>query len=257
MLDYSEVMSRLADMRSRFDDGFSSSDRLFIRDMSVAILGRPVRNTSCKDCYRDAYLEIMHKLKNLGTMPKEKKFSLRAGVLLHYAGEVYVNDNLTDEIAMDALNDNMNRIDLFQKTPDNLEEILTARKAVKAQEQPADDTPKEELVKEIAALKAVNAEQEEKLQGAEKTFKAKDEEIATLKDELQKSKDEAKAEVERLNAEIKAKDEEIATLKATSAEAPAAPAAGEKKEEAAPAAAAEGAAEAGKTAKPAAAAAKK
>lgn len=250
-------MSRLAEMRSRFDDGFSSSDRLFIRDMSVAILGRPVRNTSCKDCYRDAYLEIMHKLKKLGTMPKEKKFSLRAGVLLHYAGEVYVNDNLTDEIAMDALNDNMNRIDLFQKTPDNLEEILTARKAVKAQEQPADDTPKEELVKEIAALKAVNAEQEEKLQGTEKTFEAMTKEIATLKDELQKSKDEAKAEVERLNAEIKAKDEEIAALKATPAEAPAAPAAGEKKEEAAPAAAAEGAAEAGKTAKPAAAAAKK
>lgn len=250
-------MSRLADMRSRFDDGFSSSDRLFIRDMSVAILGRPVRNTSCKDCYRDAYLEIMHKLKNLGTMPKEKKFSLRAGVLLHYAGEVYVNDNLTDEIAMDALNDNMNRIDLFQKTPDNLEEILTARKAVKAKEQPADDTPKEELVKEIAALKAVNAEQEEKLQGAGKTFEEMTKEIATLKDELQKSKDEAKAEVERLNAEIKAKDEEIAALKATPAEAPAAPAAGEKKEEAAPAAAAEGAAEAGKPAKPAAAAAKK
>ena len=105
MLTYSEGMSRLSEMKSRFDDGFSSSDRLFLQETSIAVLGRPVRNTACRDCYRDAYLEIIHKLKKQGKMPKEKTFILRAGVLLHFAGESYVNDNITDTIAMDALID--------------------------------------------------------------------------------------------------------------------------------------------------------
>ena len=107
MLSYIEVMERLSEMRDRFDAGFSSSDRLFINDMSVVVLSKCVRNSSCSDCYRDAFLEIYHKLKMLGTMPKEKKFVLRAGVLLHFNGKMYVNENLTDDIAVAAISDNV------------------------------------------------------------------------------------------------------------------------------------------------------
>lgn len=217
-------MERLSEMRGRFDEGFSSSDRLFLQEASIAVLGKPVRNTSCKDCYRDAYLEIMYKLKKLGTMPKEKKFYLRAGVLLHYAGGMYVNENLTDEIAMDAINDNRARLELFQKTPDNLEEVLAARKAVKEQEQPA-DTSKEELEKQLAGLKAVNAEQAEKLEGAQKTFDEQNEHIAALeaelkdtKEVLEKGKAEAQAETERLNGDLVEKDSLIAEKDAKIAE---------------------------------------
>lgn len=247
-------MNRLSEMRSRYDDGFSSSDRLFLQEASIAILGRPVRNTSCKDCYRDAFIEIRYKLKKLGTMPKEKKFYLRAGVLLHYKGECYVNDNLTDEIAMDAINDNRGRLDLFQKTPDNLEEVLAARKAVKAQEQPV-NVPKEELEKQIEGLKAVNAEQKEKLDAAEKAIAEREQENLAIRNELtetkevlEKAKAESQAEVESLNGAIKEKDAKIAELekalaeaKAPAAEAPAAEApaeATEKKD--APAEAAKG-----------------
>ena len=224
-------MERLSEMRSRFDEGFSSSDRLFLQDMSVLLLGHPVRNTSCKDCYRDAYLEIRYKLKKLGIMPKEKKFYLRAGVLLHFAGEMYVNENLTDDIALDALNDNIKRLDLFQTKPENLDELLAARKAVKAEAQGVvDDTSKEELLKQIDGLKAVNAEQAEKLEDAEKAIKDKEETIKALeqkvsdtgtalenelketREALEKSKAEAQAEIDRLNGDITEKDAKIAEL---------------------------------------------
>lgn len=224
-------MNRLSEMRGRYDDGFSSSDRLFLQEASIAILGRPVRNTSCKDCYRDAFIEIMCKLKKIGTMPKEKKFYLRAGVLLHFAGECFVNENLTDEIAMDAINDNRGRLDLFQKTADNLEEVLAARKAIKEQEKPA-DIPKEELVEQIAGLKAVNAEQKEKLDAAEKTISEKEQEniairndLTETKEVLQKAKAEYQAEVESLNGTIKGKDEKIAELEKDLADVKAAAAA--------------------------------
>lgn len=249
-------MNRLSEMRGRFDEGFSSSDRLFLQDTSITVLGHPVRNTSCKDCYRDAYLEIIHKLKKLGTMPKDKKFYLRAGVLLHYAGGMYVNENLTDDIAMDAINDNRGRLDLFQKTPDNLEEMLAARKAVKAEEKAeVDNAPKDELLKQIEGLKAVNAEQAEKLEGAQKTFEEQEKEkkallieLNTVKEQLEKSKAEAQAEIDRLNGVIAEKDAKIEELeKALAAATTAAPAAAADVKDA-PEAPAEGdAAEAPKT----------
>jgi len=245
-------MDRLAEMRSRFDDGFSSSDRLFLQEASIAVLGRPVRNTACRDCYRDAYLEIINKLKKQGKMQKEKLFILRAGVLLHFAGESYVNDNLTDVIAMDALNDNIGRLDLFQKVPDNLDEVLAARKAVKSEQKTAaDEISKEELLKQVEGLKAVNKELSEKMEGAEKTFEAKEAEIAALKEAMEKGKAEAGEEVARLNSVIAARDAEIAALKEAAAKAAAQPA--EKPaEEAAASADGKAAEEAPKEGKPAA-----
>lgn len=218
--------------------------------MSVLILGHPVKNTACKDCYRDAYIEIRYKLKKLGTMPKEKKFYLRAGVLLHFAGAMYVNENLTDDIAMDAINDNRGRLDLFQKTPDNLEEVLAARKAIKAQEQPV-NVPKEELEKQIEGLKAVNAEQKEKLDAAEKAIAEKEQENLAIRNELtetkevlEKAKSEALEEVEGLHNTIAEKDGKIAELEKALAEAKApaaeAPAEATDKKEEAPAEAAKG-----------------
>ena len=183
-------------------------------------------------------------------MPKEKKFYLRAGVLLHFAGAMYVNENLTDDIAMDAINDNRGRLDLFQKTPDNLEEVLAARKAIKAQEQPV-NVPKEELEKQIEGLKAVNAEQKEKLDAAEKAIAEKEQENLAIRNELtetkevlEKAKSEALEEVEGLHNTIAEKDGKIAELEKALAEAKApaaeAPAEATDKKEEAPAEAAKG-----------------
>lgn len=158
-------------------------------------------------------------------MPKEtKKFYLRAGVLLHFAGEMYVNENLTDEIAMDAINENPKRLDLFQKTPDNLKEALAARKALKEKERPA-DVSKEDLASQLEGVKSLNAELTCKLEDAEKVITERDEQIARLNAELEETKDvienakkEWQEEYGRLNAEIASRDAKIAELEAFAAQ---------------------------------------
>lgn len=193
MLSYIEVMERLSEMRDRFDAGFSNSDRLFINNMSVVVLSKSVRNTACGDCYRDAYLEIYHKLKMLGTMPKEKKFVLRAGVLLHFNGKMYVNENLTDDISIAAIADNEGRKDLFQKYPDNLDELVAANRALVAKEAETEEADKEELRKQVAGLKSENERLNKELEEARAAWDEYNKEMEKLRSQLQAESDKVTA----------------------------------------------------------------
>ena len=193
MLSYIEVMERLSEMRDRFDAGFSSSDRLFINDMSVVVLSKCVRNSSCSDCYRDAFLEIYHKLKMLGTMPKEKKFVLRAGVLLHFNGKMYVNENLTDDIAVASIADNEGRKDLFQKFPDNLDELIAANRAMVAKEAETEEADKEELRKQVAGLKSENERLCKELEESKSAWDEYNKEMEKLRSLLQAESEKVKA----------------------------------------------------------------
>lgn len=193
MLSYIEVMERLSEMRDRFDAGFSSSDRLFINDMSVVVLSKCVRNSSCSDCYRDAFLEIYHKLKMLGTMPKEKKFVLRAGVLLHFNGKMYVNENLTDDIAVSSIADNEGRKDLFQKFPDNLDELVAANRAMVAKEAETEEADKEELRKQVAGLKSENERLSKELEESKSAWDEYNKEMEKLRSLLQAESDKVTA----------------------------------------------------------------
>lgn len=193
MLSYIEVMERLSEMRDRFDAGFSSSDRLFINDMSVVVLSKCVRNSSCSDCYRDAFLEIYHKLKMLGTMPKEKKFVLRAGVLLHFNGKMYVNENLTDDIAVASIADNEGRKDLFQKFPDNLDELVAANRAMVAKEAETEEADKEELRKQVAGLKSENERLSKELEESKSAWDEYNKEMEKLRSLLQAESDKVTA----------------------------------------------------------------
>ena len=186
-------MERLSEMRDRFDAGFSSSDRLFINDMSVVVLSKCVRNSSCSDCYRDAYLEIYHKLKILGTMPKEKKFVLRAGVLLHFNGKMYVNENLTDDIAVASIADNEGRKDLFQKFPDNLDELVAANRAMVAKEAETEEADKEELRKQVAGLKSENERLSKELEESKSAWEGYNKEMEKLRSLLQAESDKVTA----------------------------------------------------------------
>ena len=235
MLDYSSTIDRLSVMKSRFDEGFSASDRLFIRSVYNRLFGKDIRNLGCPDCYRDAYMEIIHRLKKDKIMPKEKKFILRNGVLLHaFKGEVFTNANLTDEIAMDALNENMSREKLFARVPDNWKDLCKARKVITDKENATKASlSKEELQDNIESLKS--ALESAKKETADVTAKLEAEEKKTAEAvdkakvseakiaELEKAVAEAKeaagkhdADIEALKAKhaeaLKAKDAEIATL---------------------------------------------
>lgn len=186
-------------MKGRLDSGFSSSDRIFIREVHEYLFGYSVRNTRCSECYRDAYILIMYKLKKDGTMPKEKKFILSNGVLLHaFNGEVFTNANLTDEIAMDAINENAGRISLFAKVPDNYKELCVARKTL-VEEEAAKGVgkSKEELQYDVDSLKSA-------LETAQADIKA----LQTTGDELELkivAANEAKTTLEGIVKELETK----------------------------------------------------
>lgn len=72
----------------------------------------------------------IQKLKNFNPIKKmettSKKFQLKEGVIIPVAGtsDAYSNANLTDEIAIKLLADNPNRKILFEKLPENLDELI-------------------------------------------------------------------------------------------------------------------------------------
>lgn len=205
MLSYSETMERLSQMKSRFDSGFSSADKLFIMEMHELLFGLPIQNPGCNDCYRDAYILIVNHLKRTGTMPKKGNFVLRNGVLLTYKGKHYTNANLTDDIAMEALNENMKRLDLFTKVPDNYaERIASYFERLKSEsEQENDPAVLRETIKSLKS--SLNATEDE-LKEVETANAEAQEEIANLRESITKSKEEAQEEVGRLN-ELLAKND--------------------------------------------------
>lgn len=82
-----------------------------------------------------------NKMENLENTTKE--FQLKEGVIVPIPGtsDAYSNHNITDEIAIALLADNINRKDLFQKVPENLEELIANYEAIKLEVVTEEATP--------------------------------------------------------------------------------------------------------------------
>ena len=97
----------------------------YIRELSLILFQHTLG--TCGNCLADALIAIRK-------YPREKlqqimncKFKLKSGVLLIDAtGRLpeATAANLTDEIAIAYLSDNIKRADMFEELPDNLEELL-------------------------------------------------------------------------------------------------------------------------------------
>lgn len=97
----------------------------YIRELSLILFQHTLG--TCGNCLADALIAIRK-------YPREKlqqimncKFKLKSGVLLIDAtGRLpeATAANLTDEIAIAYLRDNIKRADMFEELPDNLEELL-------------------------------------------------------------------------------------------------------------------------------------
>lgn len=97
----------------------------YIRELSLILFQHTLG--TCGNCLADALIAIRK-------YPREKiqqimncKFKLKSGVLLIDAtGRLpeATAANLTDEIAIAYLRDNIKRADMFEEMPDNLEELL-------------------------------------------------------------------------------------------------------------------------------------
>lgn len=82
------------------DSVFSEEQRQFIAEIYKSLLGKEIRNCSCRHRYSDALEEICLTLK---IKPKMKKYLLKAGVIIWIGTTVYSNANLTDEVAEEYL----------------------------------------------------------------------------------------------------------------------------------------------------------
>lgn len=130
MEDYGVIMGRLSEMRSRYENGFSSSDRSYIERLYRMLLNKPIRKTGCADCYRDAFIEVFTYLKRIGTMPTKPNYILKAGVVVHPNGtnKFYANANIPDEVAEQRLAEYPEAIADFLCYPSDWQARVEARK---------------------------------------------------------------------------------------------------------------------------------
>lgn len=127
-MHYNKVFNRLKELGGQ--TSLSSSDKVDIEIMYHEVLGRTFAGTSCGDCYHDAVIEIYSYLKKYGKMKEKSNYALKNGVLLQInfgSGEMYTNDNLTDEAAEKYLSKYPKGISLFAAAPTDWEERVEKR----------------------------------------------------------------------------------------------------------------------------------
>lgn len=78
------------------DSVFTEEQRQLIADVYKSLLGKDIRNCSCRHRYSDALEEICLTLK---IKKKMRKYQLKAGMVIWIGTECYTNVNLTDEVA--------------------------------------------------------------------------------------------------------------------------------------------------------------
>lgn len=207
-MEYQEAMNLLTDMKSRFNDGFSYSDRDVLDTLHKLLFNRGITNTGCSDCYRDAYLLIVNKLKQTKEMPKlNSLYTLKAGAILRRPGSnrFYANPLPNDEVPEQYLLHNPADIVLFATYPADWEARVSRRAEGKL--------PEGEMTQEEAKNIIV---------GLQSDLKKRDEEIAMLKEKAERLKTDSdkdgNEEICNLNLQITALTADLETAKAEIAE---------------------------------------
>lgn len=125
-MEYQEALNMADDLKTRFDAGFSASDKESIAELYSEVLRKELKRTNCNDCYRDALIEVYNYLRTEKKMKEKCAYSLLAGVIIQdfENGKVYTNANLTDEVAEGYLKRFPKQIQMFGKYPENWEERI-------------------------------------------------------------------------------------------------------------------------------------
>lgn len=103
----------------------------YIRELSLILFQHTLG--TCGNCLADALIAIRKYPRAKLRQIMNCKFKLKSGVLLIDAtGKLpeATAANLTDEIAIAYLRDNIKRADMFEELPDNLEELLADEEKV-------------------------------------------------------------------------------------------------------------------------------
>lgn len=120
---YSEAVSLTKELGKHVNDNtpFSISDKQRIEKLYLSVLGKQFKPTSCQQCYHDALIECYVYLKENKRMAEKSNYRLRAGFIIHnpnfHNGFVYNNDNLTDKVAAEYLEQFPNMKPYFAQLP--------------------------------------------------------------------------------------------------------------------------------------------
>lgn len=162
---YERTIERLEEMRSRYNDGFSPSDRTYLEALNFRLFNKHITLTGCSDCYRDAYVLIFNKLKKDKKMPAEANYILKSGALLHEFGtSEYYSHRVSDEVAEYFLKKDPENIRLFGKFPPDWKEQINKSKTEKKEVEsaPTDEVKQSTLFEEEAEKPIVRKRQSRK-----------------------------------------------------------------------------------------------
>jgi hypothetical protein len=103
-----------------------------------------VQNRNCGSCYRDAYVLIVNRLKNMTKLPdneQERNYALKAGEFIQYFGEKeFIVNPVTDAQAEKFLGQFPKRITIFSRYPEDWEARVEARKQCESSTESDTDT---------------------------------------------------------------------------------------------------------------------
>lgn len=121
-MDLEEAKRLIADLKTRFVEPYSSGDKSTIEKLYSAVLGKTFVPTSCQNCYHDAVIEIYRYIKINNAMKKKSKYTMRAGFIINCptfrGGQIFTNDNLTDDVAEEYIKRFPKNTDLFSVSED-------------------------------------------------------------------------------------------------------------------------------------------
>ena len=105
------------------DSAFSESDKQFIDWLYFNLVGKHVRQCSCRNRYADAYYECVSlnsEIKEIIKMKSnQRKYRLIPGYVIYYKGNHYSGVNITDEIAKEYLEEHPDSAKMFEIAEDD------------------------------------------------------------------------------------------------------------------------------------------
>lgn len=104
-------MERLKNLKDRVENGsiLSKSEKDYIKKKYVEITGKKLVTTKsgCKDCYRDALIEML-------VFSKSDEWQMKNGAVITHNGTIFTKVNITQEIIIEFLKDDKHK-DKFYK----------------------------------------------------------------------------------------------------------------------------------------------
>lgn len=121
-MTHDEALARANELRGRHNSSpFNSQEKRSIEELHREVIGYDMKPTTCQNCYHDALIFIILRLKKTTAMAKDRQYTLRNGFIIHspifHQGAVYTNANLTDEVAREYLERFPANVTMFSKIP--------------------------------------------------------------------------------------------------------------------------------------------